>query len=156
MPTSTAIGSPTRNARLPRVSGSTPATRIFWSLIVVLGLLAIPFLCTSRDTLHSSRRKRAATDIRMLLAALEDFASSHENRYPADIHELFTRDANNNPYLVPFQGRIPIDGWGRAFEYEPPTEVRPRARILSYGADGKRGGTGEDADIDSDHLESGR
>jgi general secretion pathway protein G len=128
--------------------------RILWSAIVVLGLLAIPLLCTSQSTLHRAHRKRAATDIRMLMGALEDFASSHENRYPADLHELFGKDALNNPYLVKFNMHEPRDGWGRAFVYEPPTATHPRPRVLSYGADGQRGGSGDDADVDSESLPS--
>ena len=126
--------------------------RIIWSVIVVLGLLSIPFLCTSQTTLHGSYRKRAASDIRMLMAALDDFATSHENRFPASLHELFGKDANNNPYLVPFQMREPQDGWGRPYDYEPPTEGHPRPRVLSRGSDGQRGGVDDAADIDSDAL----
>ena len=130
--------------------------RILWCVIVVLGLLSIPFLCTSQTTLHRAHRKRAISDIRMLMAALEDFSTSHENRYPASLDELFGKDANNNPYLVPFKGRIPVDGWGRPFEYELPTEGHPRPRLLSLGSDGQRGGADDAADIDSDSLPADR
>jgi general secretion pathway protein G len=126
--------------------------RILWCLIVVLGLLSIPLLCHSQSTLHRAHRKRAVTDIRMLMLALEDFATSHENRYPKDLDELFGKDANNNPYLVPFKGHIPKDGWGHPFAYELPTEGHPRARLLSYGSDGERGGTGDAEDVDSDTI----
>lgn len=45
---------------------------------------------------------------------------------------------------------VPKDPWGNPYVYS--CEGR-EFRIISYGADGKQGGTGYDADIDSAQLE---
>ncbi|HKC50804.1 MAG TPA: type II secretion system protein GspG [Myxococcota bacterium] len=127
-------------------------TRTLFSIVIVLALLAIPFMYASQKQLHASYRKRAAADIRTLMGALDDFASGNVQAYPRDLDAWFAKEALNSPYLVRYHGRMPRDGWGHPFVYEPPTEVRPRARIVSYGADGVRGGTGSDADIDSEAL----
>nr|WP_183634839.1 type II secretion system major pseudopilin GspG [Niveibacterium umoris] len=48
------------------------------------------------------------------------------------------------PYLV--KG-LPLDPWGRPYVYARPGKDGHDYSLLSYGADGKAGGTGEDADI---------
>lgn len=45
---------------------------------------------------------------------------------------------------------LPVDAWGNAFHYEPPTEVNGRTssiRVYSLGADNEPGGEGLNADI---------
>ena len=47
--------------------------------------------------------------------------------------------------------RIPKDAWGREFEYRLWPDSGKQFEIISYGADGKEGGQGYDADLrDSD------
>ncbi|HOZ44985.1 MAG TPA: type II secretion system major pseudopilin GspG [Candidatus Hydrogenedentes bacterium] len=58
----------------------------------------------------------------------------------------------NNAKGVNFldQKNIPLDPWNNAYQY---TLEDPRTfRIVSYGADGAPGGSGYDADIDSENL----
>lgn len=51
------------------------------------------------------------------------------------------------PYL---QKIVPIDPWGRRYEYLSPGKANPLSYDLySFGKDGSAGGTGEDADITS-------
>jgi general secretion pathway protein G len=47
----------------------------------------------------------------------------------------------NGPYL---RRAIPLDPWGNAYEYE---SSGGSFTLYSYGADGQRGGEGDDADI---------
>jgi general secretion pathway protein G len=43
---------------------------------------------------------------------------------------------------------VPLDPWGRPYVYVFPGEANPKGfDLLSYGADGKLGGEGEDADV---------
>ena len=48
------------------------------------------------------------------------------------------------PYLTK---DIPMDPWGRPYLYKYPGEHGDEPDIISYGADGKAGGEGENADI---------
>lgn len=41
----------------------------------------------------------------------------------------------------------PVDGWGNEFRYVTPGPGRAKYDIMSYGADGKEGGTGSNKDI---------
>jgi general secretion pathway protein G len=126
--------------------------QIMMLAVVVLAVAAASMMYASKSWLSRACRKRATADIATIVEALDDFAARNEKRYPTDLKELFGKDARDNPYLVKYRDRIPRDGWGHDFVYERPTEAHPRPRLLSYGADGERGGTGEDADVDSDAL----
>jgi general secretion pathway protein G len=53
----------------------------------------------------------------------------------------------NGPYLKDPLGNDP---WGRPYIYESPGETNPDSYdLISYGKDGKEGGSGADADIES-------
>ncbi|MBT5267606.1 MAG: type II secretion system major pseudopilin GspG [Rhodospirillaceae bacterium] len=50
----------------------------------------------------------------------------------------------NGPYLK--GGEVPADPWGNAYSYEAPSEGKA-LRVISLGADGKTGGSGDDEDV---------
>jgi general secretion pathway protein G len=50
----------------------------------------------------------------------------------------------NGPYL---DRRLPKDPWGNEYHYKNPGDNNLPFTIFSYGADGKEGGGGQDADI---------
>jgi general secretion pathway protein G len=50
----------------------------------------------------------------------------------------------NGPYLTK---DVPLDPWGRPFQYKYPSEHGDEPEIISLGADGAPGGEGIDADI---------
>lgn len=52
----------------------------------------------------------------------------------------------NGPYLVQ---DVPLDPWGRAYQYKFPGEHGEEPDIISFGADGQPGGDGENSDIAS-------
>lgn len=60
----------------------------------------------------------------------------------------------NNPKGKKFldASQIPDDPWGNPYVYT--SDAPNKFKIVSYGADGRPGGTDESADIDSDNLES--
>ena len=49
-------------------------------------------------------------------------------------------------------GHLLLDPWKHPYLYVGPTSEHPLPRVVSLGADGKPGGDGESADIDSDQL----
>jgi general secretion pathway protein G len=51
--------------------------------------------------------------------------------------------------------KVPADPWGREYLYDPPGEDQKRPRVYTLGADGKVGGAGEDADVDSWTMRDG-
>jgi general secretion pathway protein G len=95
---------------------------------------------------------KAKADIASIRAALEAYADNNRRSYPASLQALVTPDANGHAYLEGYNNRIPLDPWKHAYLYEAPTAEHPKPHVWTYGADGKRGGIGEDADIDGDRL----
>lgn len=51
----------------------------------------------------------------------------------------------NGPYIT--GNVLPKDAWGNDYIYQAPADSQSEPVILSYGADGKEGGAGDDADI---------
>lgn len=49
-------------------------------------------------------------------------------------------------------GKLPLDPWNHPYVYLNPGRDGAPIEIISYGADGEAGGTGEDADISSADL----
>ena len=53
------------------------------------------------------------------------------------------------PYL---ESAVPLDPWGNPYFYQPPESSNQAFVLISYGADGKPGGTGNDQDVGVDTL----
>ena len=47
------------------------------------------------------------------------------------------------------KGEVPLDPWGNAYEYRFPSSNVSGFEIVSFGADGREGGSGEAADVSS-------
>ena len=99
---------------------------------------------------------RAKGDIARI--QIENFRTSMDlfrldlGRYPSSaegLKALVVRPAGldrwNGPYLD--GDDAPADPWGHAYRYEVPGQGGRPYRVTSYGADGKPGGEGEDADV---------
>ncbi|HKC50805.1 MAG TPA: type II secretion system protein GspG [Myxococcota bacterium] len=108
---------------------------------------------------HSStvevRRGRALIDIKWIQEALLVYAHEHNGAYPEQLAALVLPKADGKTYFGE-RREVPLDPWNRAFGYEPPTTAHTNPRITTLGADGKPGGDGENADIDSDTLQLDR
>ena len=125
-------------------------------VIVVLGTLAT--LVTPNIFRHvgAAKETTARTQIEMLSAALDAYRLD-SGRYPTTqqgLDALWTEPAADprpfnwrGPYV---RKAVPLDPWGRPYLYRSPGESsRAGFELLSFGADGKEGGTGEDADVAS-------
>ncbi|MCY3004333.1 MAG: type II secretion system protein GspG, partial [Planctomycetota bacterium] len=94
----------------------------------------------------------ARRDIERLLSEVDKFTLDNGGRPPESLDVLVLPDAEGRRFMDEYRARH-VDSWGRPFVYFLPTPGQPR-RIVSYGRDGKPGGTGLDADIDSATLEN--
>ena len=125
-------------------------------VIVVLGTLAT--LVTPNIFRHvgAAKETTARTQIEMLSAALDAYRLD-SGRYPTTqqgLDALWTEPVADprpfnwrGPYV---RKAVPLDPWGRPYLYRSPGESsRAGFELLSFGADGKEGGTGEDADVAS-------
>ncbi|HEX7120048.1 MAG TPA: type II secretion system major pseudopilin GspG [Longimicrobiales bacterium] len=125
-------------------------------VIVVLSVLATLVAPNVFQHVGSARDATARSQIEMISAALDAYRLDN-GRYPTTEQGLAAlweeplvgpRPTNwRGPYL---RKRVPLDPWDRPYIYRSPGEESGMGfDLLSYGADGEAGGTGEDADVKS-------
>ena len=109
----------------------------------------------SRSDPVEIKRGQALVNIKWIDEALLVYAHEHQGAYPEKLDALAVPKTDGKTYFGD-RREVPLDPWKRPFGYEPPTAVHPKPRITTFGADGKPGGEGENADIDSDTLQLDR
>jgi general secretion pathway protein G len=129
---------------------------------VVLGIVVVVAAALQlipdriRDGYGVAVSVKSKVDIVSIVAALEEYATNNKGAYPTSLQPLVTPDVNGHAYLEGYNGKLPRDPWKREYLYETPTPAHLKPHVWSFGADGKRGGSGDDADIDSDKLREER
>jgi general secretion pathway protein G len=102
----------------------------------------------------AGRSAKVKADILAIRAALDEYALNNGGKYPGALEVLVAPDSDGHTYLA--TKAVPRDPWGNAYHYEPAGPAHPKGNVTCYGADGKPGGEGEDADIDESALEAMR
>ena len=119
------------------------------AIIGVLAALIVPNVIGRAD---DARVTAARTDVGNLMQALKLYKLDNQ-RFPSGeqgLKALVTKPGtepvpgNWKPYL----DKLPNDPWGRAYQYMNPG-IKGEVDVLSFGADGKTGGEGNNADIGS-------
>ncbi len=120
--------------------------------VVILSILAVVVVPRVIDRPDQARVARARSDIAALSAALNLYRLDNA-AYPTTEQGL--RALSQKPTSQPmptnwasggYIDRIPRDPWGNEYQYLSPG-VRGPFDLFSYGASGRPGGTGADADI---------
>jgi general secretion pathway protein G len=149
--------SPRQAQRAPRRSRLRAGFTLIEILVVIVVIAILATLVAPNIFQHVGAAKSATakSQIEMLGAALDAYRLDN-SQYPtteqglAALWEKPTVDPPSNwrsPYL---RKPVPLDPWGRPYLYLSPGQVNPQGYDLqTYGADGKPGGEGEDADITS-------
>ena len=121
-------------------------------IVVILGVLAAVIAPRFLSRIGQSKRSVTEANASSLATALKLFIADHgapESGSPIDI--LWERPGNIEeskwqPYVE--NADKLLDAWGRTFVLRIPGEKNTfDFDIVSYGADGKPGGEGDDADI---------
>jgi len=107
-------------------------------VIVIIGLLAGYVAPRYFSQVGKSEIQVARAQIDALEKAVDQYRLDNR-RYPTNEEGL----AAVQPYL---KKALPNDPWGRPYLYRTPGE-KTDYEVVSYGRDGKPGGSGEDADI---------
>jgi general secretion pathway protein G len=126
-----------------------------WLAFGVLLLIAGALLLIPTQPFHAQdagMSLRAKTDITAILQSLDEYAIDNEGSYPNSLEALVVPDADGRCYLEGYGGLVPLDPWKRPYRYQAPTPDIPRPQVWTYGAGGRPGGTGDNADIDSEEL----
>ncbi|HLL11545.1 MAG TPA: type II secretion system major pseudopilin GspG [Rubrivivax sp.] len=122
-------------------------------VLVIIGLLAGlvgPRLFSKVD---SSKVQTAQTQVKLLRGALETMRLDI-GRFPnadegvALLNEPPRDDRVASKWKGPYLNEaLPPDPWGRPYQYSIPGAGGQPFALYSFGADGKRGGEGLDADV---------
>ncbi|MBS7350467.1 MAG: type II secretion system major pseudopilin GspG [Comamonas sp.] len=149
------LSHPSRSSRSSRLG--TQLQRGFTLLelmivVVIIGVLGALIVPSLMDRPNEARVTAAKTDIASIMQALKLYKLDN-HRYPTaeqGLQALVQRPssapapANWKPYLE----KLPQDPWGNPYQYLNPG-VKGEVDVLSFGADGRNGGEGFDADIGS-------
>jgi general secretion pathway protein G len=145
-----------------RPRGSRPRSTSGFTLIEILVVVAVIAVLAALvapnvfQHLGTAQDAAARSQIEMLGAGLDAYRLDN-GRYPTTAQGLQAlrqeptvepRPRNwRGPYL---RREIPLDPWGNPYVYLSPGEHNPASYdLVSHGADGQPGGTGENADIRS-------
>ena len=123
-------------------------------VLVVIALLAALVAPQILGRVSQARGTAAAAQLELLGVALDNYRLDN-GRYPTTdqglraLRERPTRvpapTAWRGPYL---RKDVPLDPWGRAYEYRAPGRRNPDGYdLVTLGRDGASGGEGEDADL---------
>jgi general secretion pathway protein G len=109
-------------------------------VVVIIGLLAAVVTYATSGYLGRAKRERARADIATYSGAVDGYFLAN-GRYPDNRAGLRALAPN-------FVKVVQNDPWGRPYQYVQPGRSAP-FDVICYGADGREGGTGDDADITS-------
>ena len=119
-------------------------------VLVVIGLIAMVAIPQVTRLMGSAKAKATKIQMETLSSALR-FYELDTDAYPSSgegLKALWAAPGDlpgwNGPYIR--QERQLLDPWGRDFVYQIPGK-KAAFDLVSLGADGKVGGTGDDADI---------
>ncbi len=121
-------------------------------VLVIIGVLAALIVPNVLDRTDDARVTAARTDIGNLMQALKLYKLDNQ-RYPSAEQglEALVRKPTTGPAPAnwkPYVEKLPNDPWGRPYQYANPG-VKGEIDVYSFGADGRAGGEGKDADIGS-------
>ena len=124
-------------------------------VVIIIGFLAGTVGPNLFSRVSQARRTTAKNQLEIFALALDNYRLD-TGRYPTTqqgLEALVEQPTSspvpenwNGPYLD--KREIPLDPWGNEYQYEYPGTNNPESYDLwSWGADGQRGGQGEDAEI---------
>ncbi|WP_457322910.1 type II secretion system major pseudopilin GspG [Roseateles sp. P5_E11] len=121
-------------------------------VLVIIGVLAALVVPNVLDRAEDARVTAARTDVNNLMQALKIYKLDNQ-RYPSSeqgLDALVHKPTAGNPppNWKPYLDKLPNDPWGHPYQYANPG-VKGEVDIYSFGADGRAGGEGRDADIGS-------
>lgn len=108
-------------------------------VIVIIGLLATIVIINVMPAADRAAKTKARADIAAIEQALDIYKLDHL-AYPSADEGLQALVSGR------YVRRLPNDPWGHPYRYRV-SGPDGRPQIVSWGADGREGGSGDDADI---------
>ena len=121
-------------------------------VLVIIGVLAALIVPSVLDRAEDARMMAARTDVNNLSLALKLYKLDNQ-RMPTSEQGLQALRAKPTSEPVPnnwksYLDKLPNDPWGRPYIYLNPG-INGEVDVMSFGADGKPGGEGKNADVGS-------
>ena len=121
-------------------------------VITIIGILATLVIVNIDSIIGKPPKIVTRANLKSLVDAIERFRL--DNRVnPEKLDDLVTRPSNATDWPAGgYVAAIPKDGWDRDFVYRKISNSSASAggyELISYGADGKPGGSGENEDLSS-------
>jgi len=116
-------------------------------VIVIIGLMAAMVTINVRGYLISAKQARVKQDIATIVDALGRFYGVYD-RYPTNEEGLAILAKPSEKLPEPPLTAEPKDPWDKPYQYNCPGANAP-FEVISYGADGREGGEGINADLSS-------
>ena len=135
-----------RNFRAPLARNAQGGFSLIEIILVVVLIGGIVAFAATRILGGGDRAKvnLAKAQVQTLAEKVQQFESD-TGALPGSLNELVESDASG--WLGPYAKAAELkDPWNNAWDYKAPGENRP-FDLLSYGKDGKPGGSSVDADI---------
>jgi general secretion pathway protein G len=114
-------------------------------VLVIIGLLAGVVTVNVRGYMSAGYQNTVKMEIRAAMDAIDTFHAV-TGSFPTNEEGLAILAQPSKKFPDPLLSRVPTDPWGKPYEYVCPGHDHPY-EITCYGADGRPGGTGSDADI---------
>lgn len=129
-------------------------------VVVIIGILATVIIPNVLDRPEEARRTKAATDIKSIEQALLLYKLDN-GFYPTTEQGLIALIEKPTVGKIPKRWRsngylraksVPKDPWGTQYQFISPGD-NGDYDLISYGQDGRKGGEGDDADINNWEIE---
>lgn len=113
-------------------------------VIAIIGILGSVIAVNVFGFLEDANRSAARIQMQNMQKGLIAYAAKHKGKYPSSGEGL---DAAKKYFE---NSEVPKDPWDNPYVYiSPGTHGDHPYEIMSYGKDGKEGGEGDDADVQS-------
>ena len=116
-------------------------------VVVIIGVMAAMVTINVRSYLISAKQARVKQDIATIVQALGTFYGVYD-RYPTNEEGLAILAKPSEKLVEPPLTAEPMDPWDKPYQYNCPGTDAP-FEVICYGADGREGGEGIDADLSS-------
>lgn len=123
------------------------------AVVIILSLIAGTLLVGFSSTFGRAKTELAKTGIGIVVGKVELYRIE-KGAFPTnDVGLKALTDGLATPASSYFLAKDKLlDPWGREFLYVSPGPNQFPFEVITYGADGQPGGTGEDADVSSANL----
>ena len=123
-------------------------------VIVIMGLLAGVVTVNVQGYLTRAKQNTARSEIATIVKALDTYYGAY-SKYPDNNEGIAALPRASDRIPESLLKSEPVDPWGHPYQYNSPGVNGPYD-VICYGADGREGGQGADADITSNSLSDNR